>query len=219
MVAMSGRGWRLAPSLSVLHEQLDAAFPDRPTAADGTIGDAAHQATGSYHNPRGGLVLATDISDWPGGRWDPDDWARTHATRDPRVTQLISDGRIWTRERAAEGWRPYTGRNPHQGHLHITVRADGSTAPWAGISPTPTPTSATPATPNPSEEDDMFSILRTDDGGMWKVTTTHVIRYQTPSAVDIDVTLSRFAGRPVGVTRVTAADLDKLKAGRIVHTG
>lgn len=141
MVAMSGSGWRLAPALRLLIEQIDAAYPDRPKVSDGSIGDTAHADRKSDHNPSGGLVLAVDITDWPGGAFDPDDWARTWASRDPRVKYLISDGQIWTRARADEGWRTYTGVNAHKAHLHVSVLADqaNNVAPWAGIGRAPTP--------------------------------------------------------------------------------
>jgi hypothetical protein len=41
------------------------------------------------------------------------------------VQELIWNRSIWTARRHAEGWRPYTGVNPHTDHLHIGLN-------WAG---------------------------------------------------------------------------------------
>ncbi len=37
------------------------------------------------------------------------------------VQQIIFDRRLWRNTRAAIGWRPYAGKNPHRGHLHIEL--------------------------------------------------------------------------------------------------
>jgi len=42
---------------------------------------------------------------------------------------------IYNRARVAEGWRPYTGLNPHNRHMHVSIRAasrdDLSPWPWS----------------------------------------------------------------------------------------
>jgi|HigsolmetaAR201D_1030396.scaffolds.fasta_scaffold15936_2 hypothetical protein len=43
--------WRLARSLEQLRRQIDAAYPGRSKASDGTIGDVAHSQRNSDHNP------------------------------------------------------------------------------------------------------------------------------------------------------------------------
>lgn len=43
--------WRAAEALRQLRRQVDAAFPGRVKANDGTVGDAAHQSRASDHNP------------------------------------------------------------------------------------------------------------------------------------------------------------------------
>lgn len=215
--------WTLAPCLSVLREQLNDTYPDRPRQSDGTVGDLRHIASTSDHNPDAdGLVCAFDITDWPGGRWDPDDWARSIAWRDQRVKYLISDGQIWSRARAAEGWRKYSGVNAHEKHLHVSVYGGAQArdaAPWAGIVPlAPPPPPASITTPTQSEEDDdMFSIVKAPgSGAIYKVTTTHCIRYSTTAAVRTDIALSAFAGRPVQQQSISDADLAALMDGRIV---
>src|SRR6184192_2525560 len=42
---------------------------------------------------------------------------------------------IYNRARVAEGWRPYIGLNPHNRHMHVSIRAasrdDLSPWPWS----------------------------------------------------------------------------------------
>lgn len=37
------------------------------------------------------------------------------------VQQIIFDRGLWRNTRASIGWRPYAGKNPHRGHLHIEL--------------------------------------------------------------------------------------------------
>lgn len=39
------------------------------------------------------------------------------------VTYVIWNRRIWSVERAAEGWRPYNGVSPHTDHVHVSFKA------------------------------------------------------------------------------------------------
>lgn len=213
MVATQGAGWRLAPCLRVLVEQIDAAYPSRPTGSDGSIGDRAHAARTSDHNPDDtGLVRAVDITDWPGGAFDPDVWARVHAVRDPRVAYLISDGEIWSRARAGEGWRRYDGANPHGKHLHISVTADGArdVAPWAGI----TPTAPTEPSTSTSLEAIMAAVYITDGKRTGRATDDTFV-HLAPRELEADMTLARKLLGKVRPVTVTAAQFDALAASRV----
>jgi hypothetical protein len=42
------------------------------------------------------------------------------------VMYIIWNGSIWASYRADAGWRPFTGRNPHDGHVHISLSRDGA---------------------------------------------------------------------------------------------
>jgi len=54
---------RLAPSLKQLRTEVDVAWPMRSKRSDGWIGDAAHLARTSDHNPDAdGIVHALDIT-------------------------------------------------------------------------------------------------------------------------------------------------------------
>ena len=137
--------WRVAKSLRRLRDQVNLKAPNRNKASDGTIGDAAHCARTSDHNPwvrdgSLGIVTALDITHDPSHGCDANAIAeaiRLH--RDARVKYIIWNKRI--ANSAAIGnsqpwqWRQYTGQNPHTRHIHISVKSDkpnyDSTADWA----------------------------------------------------------------------------------------
>jgi hypothetical protein len=136
MVALSGRGWRLAPCLVKLVEEMEERAPGRNTASDGSIGDLAHSSRTSDHNPdENGWVKALDISDDPGNLqagmiydrddFDPDVFGEMlRLRRDRRVSYYISDDRIFDTDGAnAWQWREYEGTNEHRSHAHLSVKA------------------------------------------------------------------------------------------------
>lgn len=128
--------WRVAKSLLALRDQVNARFPGRSKSDDGTIGDAAHAARSSDHNPDSeGVVRAMDLTHDPASGFDSykfADYLREHW--DSRVKYIISNRRIAAKGVANASWRPYTGSNPHDRHVHISVVADDSladsTGPW-----------------------------------------------------------------------------------------
>lgn len=140
MVAVIGTNWRLAPCLVRLIEEADERKPNRSHASDGSIGDTAHAARASDHNPDGGFVCAVDLDD----DHDSDElgarYLRAHlvASKDPRIKYLIHEGRIWKSyaSRGYPAWtsQPYTGMNAHAKHLHVSVHntaeARNSRLPW-----------------------------------------------------------------------------------------
>lgn len=105
----------------------DKLAPNRSKASDGIMGDAAHQKRKSDHNEGN----AVDITHDPANGLDAGTIARL-AQDDPRVAYVIWDRRIWSKAREAEGWRPYSGANPHTKHVHISIRADArdDDSPW-----------------------------------------------------------------------------------------
>ncbi len=111
--------WRLAGSLETLRNQINAAYPNRNKASDGTIGDAAHQKVTSEHNPNSaGVVTAMDITHDPANGVDGQRLA-DQLMHDPRTWYVI-----WNRNIAYEpgNWLPYRGTNPHDKHVHISVK-------------------------------------------------------------------------------------------------
>lgn len=125
--------WRLANSLTVLRNQINDFARKRSKLSDGTIGNAAHQAEDSDHNPNSlGVVCALDITNDPAGGLDAHALAdRFLAVRHPNLRYIISNHRIagaWTNWR----WTAYTGSSdPHVNHIHISVGvgSDGHAQP------------------------------------------------------------------------------------------
>ena len=118
---------RLCTPGVVLRDWINHHYPDRDKRSDGWIGDAAHAARPSDHNPdTNGIVHAIDIDKDLNKR--PDEAARLAETlrldaktgRRP-ITYIIYAGRI-SSPRAGWKWRPYDGINPHHHHIHISFR-------------------------------------------------------------------------------------------------
>jgi hypothetical protein len=124
----------LVKCLATLRAEFNALSPNRDKGSDGWIGDAAHQAETSDHNPRpDGRVLALDIDStgpWPAPFGDMVESLRG----DSRLEYVIWNRRIASRSQGWT-WRTYTGTSdPHTGHAHFSARHDltgnTSTAPW-----------------------------------------------------------------------------------------
>ena len=118
----------LAPSLVRLAAERDVRWKRlaklRRPAQDAWLGDAAHAARKSGHNPdpRGCVhardfdVLAMNVPEF-----------LSRVINDPRVWYVIYNGTIWSRTHA---WspRPYVG-DPHTQHVHVSLpnAQEGST--------------------------------------------------------------------------------------------
>lgn len=129
MVAKQGDGWRLARALVQLEAEVNAKWPSRSKDSDGSIGDAAHQSRASDHNPwirdpEGVRICsAIDLTHDPKNGFDSyafAEWLRTK--RDPRIKYVISNRRIFSSETSPWQWRRYSGSNPHDHHVHISVQ-------------------------------------------------------------------------------------------------
>lgn len=115
----------LIPCLVVLRNEFNLLNPKRDRTSDGWIGDKAHAASVSDHNPdKRGLVHAIDV--------DKDGLevnkvvahlvSRCKAGAEKRLKYIIWNRTIWS---ASWGWtaRKYTGSNPHTHHFHISAVA------------------------------------------------------------------------------------------------
>lgn len=111
-------------------------WPTRNRASDGIMGDASHQARKSDHNDGNAFDLTHD----PAHGVDCHTLSR-QVIGDSRVTYVIWDGHIYNQIMATQGWRAYTGTNPHNHHMHVSIaltsRNDMSPWPWsvAPVSP------------------------------------------------------------------------------------
>ena len=137
---------REAPACRKALNDATRRWPNRDRRSDGIMGDARHQATKSDHN----LGNAVDVTHDPSVGCDGALIAAL-AQRDPRVTYVIFNRRIWSKARAAEGWRPYHGVNPHNHHCHISIKAGSrdDLRDWAWVSAS---SSAVPGAPTPQGE-------------------------------------------------------------------
>lgn len=122
------------PALMALLAEIDAMSPDRDRSADGWLGDAAHAARHSDHNPEAdGSVDARDFTHDPAHGVDCNLLA-DQIKDDPRLEgggYIIWNRRIWNPS-VSKSWRAYTGSNPHDHHMHVSVSDAGQndTSPW-----------------------------------------------------------------------------------------
>ncbi len=145
--------WTLTTSLAALRRDLNSAFPNRDKASDGTIGDAAHQASVSGHNPDDTAGSKSEYSD-ADAKQEVRAYDADNDLRDPRgvdfqqvidailatpadrvrLAYIIHRRKIW---RKRNGWRreSYTGSSPHDEHGHFSgdPAFDEDASPWTSI--------------------------------------------------------------------------------------
>lgn len=139
-----------APAAKAVLRQATALKPKRGKASDGLLPSAAHlsQSPNSDHNTGFAVDLTHDPVFGISGHE-----VYAHLKSDPRVKYLIFKGRIWSAEK---GDRPYTGSNPHNKHVHISIKetAGYDTSnwfPWLG-KPTKVNTIKAKVKPLPKKE-------------------------------------------------------------------
>ena len=120
---------KATPAAIAVLRQATAIAPSRMKASDGLLPSAAHihQNPSSDHNSG----YAVDLTHDKLGGIDCDDIFQK-LKADSRVKYLIFKGKIWSKERAKEGDRDYSGSNKHNKHLHISIEEDcgDDTSPW-----------------------------------------------------------------------------------------
>lgn len=127
---------RSVESLKTLLAQINKLAPKRSKISDGWIGDKAHMARHSDHNPEpDGTVDARDFTNDPSGGCDMRKVCDAiAASRDPRISYMICNGQIMNGHTGKQPWvwRKYTGTNGHYHHGHISVLDEGQddTTPW-----------------------------------------------------------------------------------------
>ena len=122
---------KLSNAAEQLRSEINAKYSNRDKRSDGWIGDTAHNARKSDHNPdKQGWVRAIDIdSDLVKGSskesWLLAEQIKTIALKgDKRISYVIHQHRIasplknWA-------WRVYKGSNPHVSHIHISFTKAG----------------------------------------------------------------------------------------------
>jgi peptidoglycan hydrolase-like protein with peptidoglycan-binding domain len=119
----------LIDCLVQLRKEFNTLNPDRDKGADGWIGDEAHQAKDSDHNPDSlGRVLALDIDStgpWPKPFGDLISGlvGRCQRGDERRLEYIISNRHIY---RHSQNFvqQDYSGSDPHTGHAHFSGRHD-----------------------------------------------------------------------------------------------
>jgi hypothetical protein len=153
--------WVLAPNIQTLRSNLREAFPNRLTTSDGTIGDPAHAAGVSGHNPDdtpGVRAESSDADSVPEVRaCDADkdldgpstprsrmqavvDAIRRNPEDRSRLIYMIYDGYIYSENSVDPNtgvWlkRVYNGTNKHREHAHFSGKAsrDNDTRPFKSV--------------------------------------------------------------------------------------
>ena len=120
---------KATPAAVAVLRQATALKPNRKKISDGLLPSAAHmkQSPTSDHN----TGYAVDLTHDPKHGIDCAEIFQK-LKEDKRVKYLIFQGKIWSKARAKEGDRKYTGSNQHNKHLHISIN-DGmgnDTSPW-----------------------------------------------------------------------------------------
>jgi hypothetical protein len=120
---------KATPAAIAVLRQATAICPSRMKASDGLLPSAAHihQNPNSDHN----TGYAVDLTHDKLGGIDCDDIFQK-LKADSRVKYLIFKGKIWSKDRADEGDREYSGSNKHNKHLHISIKEEcgDDTSPW-----------------------------------------------------------------------------------------
>ncbi|OLY91818.1 Lysine-specific metallo-endopeptidase [Cnuella takakiae] len=138
--------WRPAESIKHLLAQLNNMAPGRSKEHDGTIGDSDHEGRNSDHNPWVkdeqlgiGVVTAVDITHDPAHKCDCNVLVSVfEKNKDPRIKYVIWNRKIMNSSAIGGNepwrWRPYYGKNPHNLHMHVSVKCDrpsyDSTVDW-----------------------------------------------------------------------------------------
>lgn len=139
-------GWIVAPNMDKLRDQIADRWPG---VVIGTIGDLAHAAGTSGHNPDDTAGVKAELSDGDSLQevraLDP--MISSHFTAADaaelvrilttvpacraRLYYVIYNRRICSRSHGWV-WRPYTGSDPHTGHVHLSGWAadDANATPW-----------------------------------------------------------------------------------------
>jgi len=120
---------KATPAAVAVLRQATAIAPLRMKASDGLLPSNAHlmQSPASDHN----TGLAVDLTHDPKNGIDCEEIFEK-LKEDKRVKYLIFKGRIWSKEKSKLGNRRYTGSNPHNKHLHISIESTMATdtSPW-----------------------------------------------------------------------------------------
>jgi hypothetical protein len=125
----AGQVWRAAGAIETFGKQIEVLRPGT-FGNDGTVAskahDQAHPTSDHRPDPRTGegTVRAIDFHETASGLVDEVAEA-LRLSKDPRISYVIHDGRMFSSYRTKTfepwEWRPYTSKNPHRDHGHMSV--------------------------------------------------------------------------------------------------
>ena len=127
MIQLKRKPW-LSKAGQQLREQIDDRWANRDRRSDGWVADSKHSKTSDHSPRRNGIVRAIDIDADLGHSKASGMLAlaivEAAKAGDKRIKYVIHKGQIASKIR---GWkfRPYTGSNPHNTHIHISFTRKG----------------------------------------------------------------------------------------------
>lgn len=134
--------YKLVPAGVTLRSQIDKKWPKRDRRSDGWIGDTAHAARVSDHNPdKSGWVHALDIDENLGvGLFRNGRQARTLADElvvyaksglpgSKRIKYVVYEGKLASGTYKSAWWRWRPGNWGHTFHIHVSFTADAEKDP------------------------------------------------------------------------------------------
>lgn len=156
-----------APTCKAALAQASARWPGRRTSSDGVCASAKHSSQNPTSDHETGNAF--DLSHDPDHGVDTYDLAeRMRRNPDPRVKYVISNGRIWNPS-ISTNWRPYTGSNRHDHHMHVSIvlGARGDTSDWWSR-----------YYPSTSQQEDLLmAAAKDDDDARWALVLQWFVDY------------------------------------------
>lgn len=143
-----------APACRALLQQATARWPDRNKAGDGIMGDSSHKARKSDHN----MGNAVDLTHDPAHGVDCNELAAYIVARAKAGIEVRAKYVIWNRRIASAekgwAWRRYSGTNPHDHHMHVSIYDHRRNGQGAWLPPVESRRQSLKPTPT-VEDDDM----------------------------------------------------------------
>lgn len=126
--------WKPVAGVSVMRDQINKRWPNRDKRSDGILGDAAHSARQSDHNPDSkGLVHALDIDEDLRGSKNDNIWladqiiayARMRRSGSNRLKYVVYENEIASGTYANHFWTWRGDNYGHEIHMHISFTTQG----------------------------------------------------------------------------------------------
>jgi hypothetical protein len=130
----SKMSWKPVAGITTLRKQIDDRWPKRDKRSDGIVGDSAHSARKSDHNPDSrGYVHALDIDeDLRGSKMDSEwlarqiiAYARNKRPGSSRLKYVVYEDRIASGSYPRQFWTWRNGDWGHEHHMHVSFTKEG----------------------------------------------------------------------------------------------